>query len=67
MVRLSGTLESVSRTLNIYPHNHGASKVVPDFEHDNRWMLWRLTDYVVTSVSGGSIWLSPRRAETEAA
>ena len=24
------------------------------------WELWHLTDYVVESVSGGTIWLHPR-------
>lgn len=34
-----------------------------DERHD-RWQLWRLTDYVVTSVTGGTIWLQLRKDTT---
>ena len=33
---------------------------VPDAVHRARSEAWRLSDYVVTSVAGGSIWLMPR-------
>jgi hypothetical protein len=32
---------------------------VPAIAHDRTW-LWALTDYRVSSVSGGVIWLIPR-------
>jgi hypothetical protein len=34
---------------------------VYDRQFPDRPGLWRLSDYVVTSVTGGTIWLAPRR------
>jgi hypothetical protein len=31
-----------------------------DIEHGRTW-LWALSDYLVSSVTGGSIWLVPRQ------
>jgi hypothetical protein len=37
---------------------------VPDSEIlNNRWQLFCLADYVVSSVTAGTIWLCPRRLE----
>lgn len=38
------------------------SFAVPDSAHDERYrsQAWRLSDYLVSSVSGGSIWFFPR-------
>lgn len=34
---------------------------VPQVEpEDSQRLLWRLSDYLVSSVTGGSIWLIPR-------
>lgn len=46
---------------------HGGAYVVPDvraIEHA-RTLLWNLSDYVVTSVQGGSIWLMPRLVQRD--
>lgn len=34
-----------------------------EIQGDTAWELWHLTDYVVTSVTGGAIWLVPRVSE----
>lgn len=34
---------------------------VPDRSYPDRVGLWHLTDYVVTSVTGGTIWLAKRK------
>jgi hypothetical protein len=41
---------------------HFNDRVVPDTAGiiDNRVDLWHLDDYVVSAVTGGSIWLHPR-------
>lgn len=43
------------------------SRVIPDTKQiaDVRTWLWDLSDYVVSSVSGGSIWLMPRNVIVE--
>jgi hypothetical protein len=34
---------------------------VPDASYPERWRLWRLSDYRVTMVSGGTVYLYPIR------
>lgn len=56
--------------LTVGTHKTGARWVPDDFpnalhdEHDLRWELWHLSDYRVSSVSGGTIWLIPKKQET---
>lgn len=38
---------------------------VGDRSYPNRSELWNLSDYVVTSVEGGSIWLAPKALKEE--
>src|SRR5688500_11101767 len=46
-------------------HESGAKVIpqvcIPDEEH---WRLWKLTDYAVSSVTGGSVWLVKRERVT---
>lgn len=46
-----------------YTPQNPPTMVIPDFAGDEtvRAKLWRLDDYRVSSVSGGSIWLTPRK------
>jgi hypothetical protein len=45
----------------IVRHSSGAM-VTPDADTPDRWRLWLLSDYVVSSVTGGSVWLIRRNA-----
>ncbi len=40
---------------------YGECMTVPDQDYPHRSGLWALADYVVTSVTGGTIWLAPRK------
>ncbi len=40
---------------------YGECMTVPDQDYPDRSGLWALADYVVTSVTGGTIWLAPRK------
>jgi hypothetical protein len=56
------TLAQWARGNGATVHTHGNAVWVVDdrrIEHA-RTQLWDLTDYVVSSVSGGSVWLVPR-------
>jgi hypothetical protein len=46
------------KTANV--HTNGIARWIPDFVGDSRSELWRLDDYIVSSVCGGTIWLLPR-------
>jgi hypothetical protein len=41
-------------------HASGAYHVPQVEPEDSQRLLWHLTDYLVSSVTGGSIWLVPR-------
>lgn len=44
------------------PAKHAPAACIPDGSNlVDRWGLWHLTDYRVTSVTGGAIWLMPRK------
>ena len=37
--------------------NRGGTAYTKDTDHIDRWQWWRLSDYRVTSVIAGTIWL----------
>ena len=43
-------------------HKNGMVSI-PDRIDENRWQLWKLSDYRVISVSGGTIWLDKKIGE----
>lgn len=39
---------------------YGAVSVIVDVKHPDRWQLWTLDDYAVSSCCGVVVWLVPR-------
>ena len=39
--------------------------IVPDADRPNRWDAWHLSDYRVTCVTAGSIYLMPKNGRAE--
>jgi len=53
------TLKEWSQLANISPQSHEGCKIVPIILEHHRG-LFRLSDYLVSSVTGGSVWLVKR-------
>lgn len=54
-----------SNNLNLDACRRGLAVVLMDSGYPNRSELWNLTDYRVSSVRGGAIWLMPNLTSTE--
>ena len=62
MVGFTMTLFQWSEVNNVFVVSRGAARLVP--QTVGNWELWKLKDYLVSTVSGGTIWLMPRPATT---
>jgi hypothetical protein len=52
--------------LTVWHHPARGAYYIPDGTWENRAELWRLDDFCVESVMGGTIWLVPRPAPVDA-